>query len=92
MSHNGPMAVMTPRPYPVSYEIARPERFNRLTVGFRLILVIPQALLVGGGYYLSGYQWFDRNSGHQSVFGLFSGGVLNAVLGLLVVFACHFQQ
>jgi hypothetical protein len=82
------MAVMMPRPFPVTYEIARPERYNRLTVAFRLILVIPQALLVGGGgYYFGVFQSFDRNSGHQGIFGLFNGGVLNAVLSLLVFFA-----
>ncbi len=34
-------------PYPVSYEIDRPQRYNRWTVAFRLILAIPQLLLVG---------------------------------------------
>jgi len=27
--------------YPVSYDVPRPERYNRWTVGFRLILAIP---------------------------------------------------
>lgn len=34
--------------YPVSYEITRPEHYNRWTVGFRLILAIPLLILVGG--------------------------------------------
>lgn len=42
-------APVNPRPYPVRYEINRPESYNRWTVAFRLILVIPQAVLVGGG-------------------------------------------
>lgn len=32
--------------YPVSYEIQRPESYNRLTVAFRIILAIPQLLIV----------------------------------------------
>ncbi len=34
--------------YPVDYEIAPPERYNRWTVAFRPFLAIPQLLLVGG--------------------------------------------
>ena len=39
---------MLEHPYPVTYAIERPERYNRWTVAFRLILILPQALLVGG--------------------------------------------
>ncbi len=39
---------MAAGPYPVTYEIERPERYNRLTVAFRIILAIPQLILVGG--------------------------------------------
>ena len=40
--------------YPVSYDVDRPEQYNRLTVAFRLILVIPQLFLVGGAPFFSG--------------------------------------
>src|SRR5579883_1992053 len=36
-----PSARQADGPYPVSYAIDRPEKYNRLTVAFRLILVIP---------------------------------------------------
>jgi hypothetical protein len=58
-------------PYPVSYEIARPERYNRWTVGFRLILAIPLLILVSSG----------------GLGGLRGAGPLTALLGTLVVFA-----
>jgi len=38
---------MAIQPYPVDYAIARPERYNRWTVAFRLILAIPQLIIVG---------------------------------------------
>ena len=34
--------------YPVSYSIERPERYNRWTVFFRAILIIPQLILFSG--------------------------------------------
>ncbi len=33
-------------PYPVTYEVEFPEQRNRLSVGFRLILVIPHAIVL----------------------------------------------
>ncbi len=60
--------------YPVSYEIARPERYNRWHVGFRFILAVPLYLLVTG-----------FSSGRVSA-GSF-GGPLTALLLLLAVFA-----
>ena len=65
---------MNAQEYPVSYDIARPERYNRWTVAFRLILAIPHLLLVGAGGLQIG------NSGG-------SGGLLMAVLAALVFFA-----
>src|SRR5579875_1571069 len=71
-------------PYPVTYDIARPEQYNRWTVAFRLILAIPQLILVGGGsWYFSPALSFSRGSRFE----FFSNGVLSALLGLLVFFA-----
>jgi hypothetical protein len=39
---------MQVNPYPVSYDVARPERYNRWHVGFRFILAIPLFILVSG--------------------------------------------
>jgi hypothetical protein len=62
------MAIVT---YPVSYEIERPERYNRLTVLFRPILAIPHLILVGGSITPT----------------ISGNGALSAVLGILVLFA-----
>jgi len=62
-----------PHPYPVNYEIERPAAYNRWTVAFRIFLAIPQLILVGGGLQLGL---------HYS-----NGGVLTAVLSVLVLFA-----
>ncbi|HEY7294020.1 MAG TPA: DUF4389 domain-containing protein, partial [Dehalococcoidia bacterium] len=72
--------------YPVSYDVPRPERYNRWTVGFRLIIAIPQLILFGGG----GLNFlFSRVGGRGGMFGgyFFGGGVLSAVLTVLVFFA-----
>jgi hypothetical protein len=74
--------------YPVIYEITRPETYNRLTVAFRAILVIPQALLVGGGGGALGwFSFVNRNQGGRYFFEIFSSGVLMAVVGFLVFLA-----
>ncbi|HZU77023.1 MAG TPA: DUF4389 domain-containing protein [Dehalococcoidia bacterium] len=80
------MAVVAP--YPVTYEISRPERYNRWTVAFRLILAIPQIILVGGSSYnlFNPFTYLSRR-GSSLFFPLFSGGLLSAVLGILVFFA-----
>jgi hypothetical protein len=80
------MALVPARAYPVTYEIRRQEQYNRLTVAFRLILAIPQALLVGGGGYYF-FSWFPTSRSSQYGLGLFNGGVLNLVLTVLVFFA-----
>jgi hypothetical protein len=63
-------------PYPVSYSIRRPERYNRWTVGFRFILAVPLALLI------SGWSTVDRHGNPVQ-----QAGPLVLLLGLLVVFA-----
>jgi len=62
---------MRQQSYPLSYEISRPEHYNRWSVAFRLILAIPQLILVGGLGPALGR----------------GNGLLGAVLGVLVLFA-----
>ena len=75
--------------YPVSYEIERPERYNRLTVLFRWILAIPQLFLVGGiglaGSSASGVN--DNDSGLEVLLSILTAGVLTTVLAFLVFLA-----
>lgn len=73
--------------YPVKYEITRPERYNRWTVAFRLVLAIPQLLLVGSGgipFVLNFSNHASTQAGSSSVS---NGGLLTALLGLLVFLA-----
>jgi hypothetical protein len=58
--------------YPVSYEIARPERYNRWTVGFRFILAVPLVLLIGGFRFGGNF---------------LNGGALTSLLATLAFFA-----
>jgi hypothetical protein len=73
--------------YPVRYEIDLPEEYNRLTVAFRLILVIPQAFLVGGaGTFLFGAnRLLPRAAGTGLSWA--SSGILSVVLFILVFLA-----
>ena len=66
-------------PYPVSIEVdPTTEPRNKLTVGFRIILAIPHAILVGGFVVLGSGIAFSNDS--FRFFGNFtSGGVLGAV-------------
>lgn len=80
---------MAANPYPVTYEIERPEKYNRLTVLFRWILAIPQMILVGGGLgtvILSSSQNQD-NQGLQFIGSILNSGILTWVLGILVFIA-----
>lgn len=81
---------MAANPYPVIYEIDRPEKYNRLTVLFRLILAIPQMILVGGSgigviFTLSGQN--QENAGWQFISSIISTGILTWVLSILVFLA-----
>lgn len=60
-------------PYPVTYSIPRPERYNRWTVGFRWVLGIPLFLLLSSGMV----------SSHSGA----SAGPLVALLTILVLYA-----
>ena len=79
---------MIQQPYPVSYDIAKPEHYNRWTVAFRLILAIPQLILVGAGsYQFSIFEFGNHDASGRAGDWLFNGGILTAVLGILVFFA-----
>ncbi len=74
--------------YPVSYSIRRPERYNRLTVLFRLILVIPHAILVGaGGFTVFNYTMSQNLGGGHAYVPLIYSGLLTVVLEILVFIA-----
>lgn len=70
--------------YPVNYRVEQPVERNRWTVGFRLVLAIPQVILVGGPAFFAaggpGWRGGD-DEGIDWIFGLFTGGGL---LGIAV--------
>jgi hypothetical protein len=73
--------------YPVTYDVDRPEKYNRLTVLFRIILVIPQAILVGGTGIFAGAsatQAVRDNVGLQFSLSILNGGILSTIAGILV--------
>lgn len=78
---------MDTRPtYPVSYDISPPERYNRWTVAFRIILAIPHLILVGSGsWQLFSWNAGRDDSGREGFNWLFNGGVLTGVAGIVVV-------
>jgi hypothetical protein len=75
--------------YPVTYDVDRPQEYNRLTVAFRLILAIPQMILVGGLGFVS----YTASSANNDEFGrsfavsVLNTGVLTWVAGILVFLA-----
>lgn len=73
--------------YPVSYDVERPEQYNRLTVAFRLILVIPHLFLVGGGGFSAGGNFNQDDSALVVALSILSAGVLTIVAGFLVFLA-----
>jgi hypothetical protein len=74
--------------YPVSYDVDRPEQYNRLTVAFRLILVIPQLFLVGGAPFFSGgSSSYQDDSGIVVAVSLATAGILTVVASILVFIA-----
>ena len=70
--------------YPITYEIERPERYDRVKVLFRLVLAFPLLLLVGGFSFFSGRLALGRAA---SNFQGGSGGPLTALLDLLAFVA-----
>ena len=84
------MTEETPAPasYPITYTVEpqHPER-NRLTVAFRIILAIPQWLLVGGpgGSGANfGSVWGSRDF-HWAFVGAIGNGVLGAAAGIMAI-------
>jgi hypothetical protein len=76
-------------PYPVSYDIDRPQHYNRWTVAFRIILAIPQLILVGwGSFQFLSWTWETGDNGRATSNGL-SNGILITVM-LFVVFLAWF--
>jgi len=74
--------------YPVSYSIQRPDQYNRLTVLFRLILVIPHAILVGaGGVTFLNFTLSQHFGGGNSYVPIIYSGLLTVVLEILVFIA-----
>jgi hypothetical protein len=71
------------RPYPVSLSVDYPDReLNRLTSFFRLIVIIPIAVLL---CLVSGAVW-ESGEGQQWVVNLSAGGVLFLATMLMLVF------
>ncbi|MGE5088016.1 MAG: DUF4389 domain-containing protein [Candidatus Levyibacteriota bacterium] len=81
-----------PAPYPVAYDV-EPQLHdrNRLTVFFRIILAIPQLILVGGpGLGLGGGWWAWESPPHGSWawgFHWGDGGILGAVACVMAILA-----
>ncbi|MGE0539678.1 MAG: DUF4389 domain-containing protein [Dehalococcoidia bacterium] len=74
--------------YPVTYDVDRPEQYNRLTVAFRLVLVIPHLFLVGGGGSYGGFSsGFQDDTGVAVAISLATAGILTFVASILVFIA-----
>jgi hypothetical protein len=73
--------------YPVSYSIQRPERYNRLTVLFRLILVIPQYIILFGFPFIIFDALLDSDSPVRGLLQLLSYISLTSALYILVFLA-----
>src|SRR5713101_4608562 len=74
-------------PYPVTYSIQRPERYNRLTVLFRFILVIPQYIVLFGFPFVIFSGALDSDSPARGVLQLLGYISLGTALGILVFLA-----
>lgn len=76
------MAIAIPASsYPVDIDVQpTAEPRNKLTVGFRLILAIPHALLVGGFFGWGAFFWFTNEWS-----GIGGNGVLGLVAGVCAV-------
>jgi hypothetical protein len=82
-------AVPMPAGYPIEYDVEPQLRErNRLTVGFRIILAIPHAILVGGPGFAfgGGFQlvWWDDGGDWGTRFSGLGG---NGLLGIAAAFA-----
>lgn len=74
---------MPPDPYPVTYDVAYPDReLNRLTTFFRLFTVIPIAIVLGT---VSGATWSSTYEG-TTTYGAAAGGILFGGPLLMILF------
>lgn len=74
---------MPPDPYPVTYDVAYPDReLNRLTTFFRLFTVIPIAIVLGT---VSGGTWSTTYEG-TTTYGAAAGGILFGGPLLMILF------
>jgi hypothetical protein len=73
--------------YPVSYSIQRPESYSRLTVFFRIILAIPQYIILFGFPFVIFYGVIDSDSSLRPLLQLLSYISLTSILGFLVFLA-----
>jgi len=73
--------------YPVTYSIQRPERYNRLTVLLRIILAIPQYIVLFGFPFVILDGLFDSGSPARGLLQLLSYISLTSVLSILVFLA-----
>ncbi len=79
---------LPPAGYPVALELnSCLENRNRLTVGFRIILAIPQFLLVGGPGVGFAFLGWGAARGGSGFFSAGSSGVLGAVAGVCAFIA-----
>jgi Domain of unknown function (DUF4389) len=74
-------------PYPARLEIAYPDRLNRVTTGFRLILIIPVAILAG---ILTGSRALYTSDATTTTSGV-TGGLFVATL-LVILFRQRYPR
>lgn len=89
MTESASTASFSPSGYPISL-VLDPclENRNRLTVAFRIILAIPQLILVGGpGIGIGAFTIFGSRSGGGNFTNFGSNGVLGAVAGVCAIIA-----
>ncbi len=78
---------MAVTPYPVNYDIQRPDRYNRLTVLVRIILVIPQYVILFGFPFVLFTMGMESDNPMRVLLSLLEYVSLTMVLNLLVFLA-----
>jgi hypothetical protein len=73
--------------YPVTYSIDRPARYNRLMVLFRIIVVIPQYIVLFGFPFVIFEGALDPDSPVRALLQLLQAISLSTVIGILVFLA-----
>jgi hypothetical protein len=81
---------MGPEGYPVTLSIDYPDRaLNRLTTFFRIIVVIPVAILLAA---VSGGTWQGSTDHHVTTFAVGTGGLLVLAPLLMIVFRLKYPR